>query len=629
MKLLDFGIAKLLEDEAAPGLATELTREGGRALTPEYAAPEQVSGGPVTTATDVYALGVLLYVLLTGRHPAETSAAVPRRTIKAIVELESPRPSDVATDVRARRLLRGDLDTIIGKALKKNPADRYASVTALAEDLRRHPCATSQLARDLTRDLSRREVRAPASVAGGRGGRRVRDAGGRPRRGQPSATDRREPVPAIAPSVGAGVRARQATAHLAGATDARQTLVAASLEYLEGLARDARGDLDLMQEVGDGYWRVARIQGVPTGLNLGDFVKAEESLKKADALIETVLAARPRDPRALERSAAIAQDRMIVAQSERRDADSIVHARKAIERADALLAAAASRRPNGRGRRGLYTNVATAYLNVGDYDNGVRLAKRALEVARVHGVDRMISGALSVLANALRLQGDLDGALKAIREAREIVDRSTYATESERMFDRYAVLLREGFILGEDRGISLERPEEAIVPLREAFEMQEAGARRDPNDYTSRTRVGTSGRELGDILRWREPEEAIAVYDMALVRLGEIKNNVKARRDTALILANSSYALRRLNRSAEAKRRLERRSRSSRKPRTTRPIASRSTARSIPCCRPSPIIMPTKGGWTKPLPSTNSCSSGSRRPSPISTTTCATRTASR
>ena len=125
------------------------------------------------------------------------------------------------------------------------------------------------------------------------------------------------------------------------------------------------------------------------------------------------------------------------------------------------------------------------------------------------------------------------------------------------MFDRYAVLLREGFILGEDGGVSLERPDEAIVPLRDAFEMHEAGARRDPNDYTSRTRVGTSGRELGDILRWRAPEEAIAVYDAALVRLGEIKNNVKARRDTALILANSSYALRRVNRSAEAKRRLD------------------------------------------------------------------------
>jgi tetratricopeptide (TPR) repeat protein len=125
------------------------------------------------------------------------------------------------------------------------------------------------------------------------------------------------------------------------------------------------------------------------------------------------------------------------------------------------------------------------------------------------------------------------------------------------MFDRYPLLLREAFILGEDRGISLDRPADAIPLLREAFEMHEAGARRDPNDFTSRTRVGTTGRVLGDILRWRVPQEAVAVYDTALARLAEIGKNIKARRDTAHILANSSYALRRLNRQAEAKRRID------------------------------------------------------------------------
>ena len=73
------------------------------------------------------------------------------------------------------------------------------------------------------------------------------------------------------------------------------------------------------------------------------------------------------------------------------------------------------------------------------------------------------------------------------------------------MIIRYPILLREAYILGEDRGISLNRPEEAAALLREAFEMHEAGVRRDPNDTTSRSRVGTTGRELGDILRWRNP----------------------------------------------------------------------------------------------------------------------------
>jgi tetratricopeptide (TPR) repeat protein len=135
VKLLDFGIAKLLEEEGAEGEATALTRDGERALTPAYAAPEQVTGGPITTATDVYALGTLLYVLLAGRHPAEASLRSTAELVKAIVDTEPRRLSDAAG--ATRRVLKGDLDTIVAKALKKDPAQRYASVTALADDLRR------------------------------------------------------------------------------------------------------------------------------------------------------------------------------------------------------------------------------------------------------------------------------------------------------------------------------------------------------------------------------------------------------------------------------------------------------------------------------------------------------------
>ena len=129
--------------------------------------------------------------------------------------------------------------------------------------------------------------------------------------------------------------------------------------------------------------------------------------------------------------------------------------------------------------------------------------------------------------------------------------------ETQRMFDLYPILLREAFVLGEDRGISLDRPEEAATLLRQAFDLHEAGARRDPADTTSRTRVGTSGRELGDILRWRDPAAAVAVYDVALARLAEVRNNVAARRDRALVLANSSYAQRRAGRHADGRKRVD------------------------------------------------------------------------
>jgi eukaryotic-like serine/threonine-protein kinase len=137
VKLLDFGIAKLLEDETRGVGATLLTRESGTAMTPEYAAPEQMTGEPITTATDVYALGVLLYVLLAGQHPISVGRRSPADLIKAVVDTEPPRMSAVAPQLAVRRALKGDLDTIVGKALKKNPAERYPSVTVLADDLRR------------------------------------------------------------------------------------------------------------------------------------------------------------------------------------------------------------------------------------------------------------------------------------------------------------------------------------------------------------------------------------------------------------------------------------------------------------------------------------------------------------
>lgn len=161
VKLLDFGIAKLVSDEetwsGTDGGASALTREAGTALTPLFAAPEQLTGGQVTTATDVYALGVLLYVLLTGRHPVGDALQSPARLVHAITEEEPPRMSAVVegtasageapaehaarcgtTPGRLRRTLRGDLDTIVATAMKKDPADRYGSASALADDLHRY-----------------------------------------------------------------------------------------------------------------------------------------------------------------------------------------------------------------------------------------------------------------------------------------------------------------------------------------------------------------------------------------------------------------------------------------------------------------------------------------------------------
>ncbi|HEX9893441.1 MAG TPA: serine/threonine-protein kinase [Gemmatimonadales bacterium] len=134
-KLLDFGIAKLLSAAEGDAPATTLTRAGGQLLTPEYAAPEQFRGGPVTTSTDVYSLGAVLYELLTGERPFPGSGIEDRL---GQVELEPPPMSSRVSGPERRRRLAGDLDVIVAKALRASPERRYPSMEGLREDLRRH-----------------------------------------------------------------------------------------------------------------------------------------------------------------------------------------------------------------------------------------------------------------------------------------------------------------------------------------------------------------------------------------------------------------------------------------------------------------------------------------------------------
>jgi eukaryotic-like serine/threonine-protein kinase len=146
VKLLDFGIAKLL-DQSGSANETALTRMAGRALTPDYASPEQIAGTPLTVASDVYSLGVMMFELLTGERPYRLKRGSAAELEEAILSADTSRPSTVVgepfasrngdTLSRMRRKLTGDLDTIVLKALKKAPGERYATVAALREDVKR------------------------------------------------------------------------------------------------------------------------------------------------------------------------------------------------------------------------------------------------------------------------------------------------------------------------------------------------------------------------------------------------------------------------------------------------------------------------------------------------------------
>jgi serine/threonine-protein kinase len=185
VKLLDFGIAKMLtnDDTDVGGVAgrNELTQQAGAMLSPGYAAPEQVNNGTITTATDVYALGVLLFVLLSGQHPTLRADSNMAQALRRTLEADAMRLSaSVAGDEAAaasracrpnqlRRLLSGDLDNIVAKALQTEPERRYASATAFAEDLQRYLAQRPVLAQRpsliywATKLLRRQRV--PAAVA--------------------------------------------------------------------------------------------------------------------------------------------------------------------------------------------------------------------------------------------------------------------------------------------------------------------------------------------------------------------------------------------------------------------------------------------------------------------------------
>jgi serine/threonine-protein kinase len=146
VRLLDFGVATLLEDEAA--IASNLTKLTGPAVTPGYASPEQLGTEPITVATDVYSLGIVLYELLVGRRPYEpggsSAAALGQAILSAPVPLASTQVKD---DPKLARQLRGDIDTVLAKALQKEASERYSSVESFAGDLQRHLAGLPVLAR--------------------------------------------------------------------------------------------------------------------------------------------------------------------------------------------------------------------------------------------------------------------------------------------------------------------------------------------------------------------------------------------------------------------------------------------------------------------------------------------------
>ena len=274
----------------------EATISDHQRLTPAYASPEQVRGEPVTTVSDVYALGTLLYEVLTGQnaHRFSTPHPPPTELLRVVAQEEPLRPSAAATDVSTKRRLRGDLDNIILKALRKEPPRRYAGVGSFSEDIRRHLENQPVTARKDTVSLSSVEIRpAKQDRCGSGSARSLTLVGGvigtawEARR----ANRRFNDVRRLAHSVLFDYH--DAIATLPGSTAVRERLVKDALQYLDDLSREAGNDRSLQRELATAYEKVGQIQGNSYFVNLGDTDGAMKSYRKSLTIREGLLAADP------------------------------------------------------------------------------------------------------------------------------------------------------------------------------------------------------------------------------------------------------------------------------------------------------------------------------------------------
>src|SRR5580700_382431 len=575
VKLLDFGIAKLLEGEGQTGAATLLTHEGGSALTPQYAAPEQLTGQPVTTATDVYALGVLLYLLLCGRHPAGSGLHSPAELVKAVLDREPPHASDAttadnskliaerrgATPDKLRRELFGDLDTIVGKALKKDPQERYASVTGFADDLQRYlkhepisarPDALAyRTAKFLRRNRTVVALTATAIVlviGSLSTGLYVAN------RQRKIAEQRFAQVRQLANKF---IELDNDIRGLPGSTKVRMQMVTDSLQYLTLLGSEAHAEKDLALEIAYAYVRVAHAQGDPTSPNLGQFAEAEVSLNNAEKFVDPVLRAEPMNRRALFIATTIAHDRMILAENRSDEDEGLSDAAATASLIERFMSTRPTELHDLYSMRYFYSNVAGLYYTARHFDDAIRYCQRALDIplpsAKGNGFN------LTTSAAARWQSGDLDGALKTTLEAIELEKTEAadgHASMRMNLANGYEL---QGMILGrEDAEPSLGRSREALADFQKGLDIALDLAQKDANDFLSRHHAADVSLEIGNVLLYHDPRAALAAYDQGLARMREARSNVNTQRKEAELLAASSYALRWVGRNGEAQQRIDR-----------------------------------------------------------------------
>ncbi len=525
-KLLDFGIAKLLDPGAAGTDGAPPT--GFPLMTPDYASPEQVRGEPITTASDVYSLGVLLYELLTGARPYRVTGASLEEILTAICETPPPRPSAVTP-----REIGSDIDAIVLKALSKDPTRRYGSPEDLAEDVRRHLEGHPVRARadSLGYRAGKFVGRHRAAVAGvllavagllaatGIALREARRAEAERVRAERRFNDVRKLANSFVFEVHDSIR------DLEGATKARELIVKRALEYLDSLRQEASDDPLLLKELAAAYERVGDVQGDPAQANVGDANRSLQSQRKALAIRSRLSTMRPAD---VDVQASLVDSYLKVARLLRdmgRSADTLLNARLALDMLQR------GRAPDSDARRQAQTAKAYALISralyaTGDVTGAEEAAQKQVEVLERAGsgsprtpeAQKDLASALVTLGDAQLQAGRRADALGRFRQALPLIEAAV-AGDPRNPRLRYTqsiVYERMGDILTETGDVDA-----ALTWRRKAAERAEASVSADPSDARSRYLLFVAHYKLGNLLSVRKQWRVALATDRRALDLGE------------------------------------------------------------------------------------------------------------
>ena len=362
-RLLDFGTAKLL----SPSLvrpASDLTREGYQSFTPQYASPEQVLGHPITTASDTYSLGVLLYLLLTGTLPYELKELTTAEMLRVICQ-EPPRKPAQAADSPQR--LDADLEAILRKALRKEPQERYLTTEQLASDLRAYLAGLPVAARRgtvryrATKFIRRNQLHMAgvallaASLAAGIVGVlwQAKVANQERRKAEARSADLRQLSNSLLSELDEAIK------QLPGSTGVQNLLVSRVLEHLDRMAKDAQGDRLTQLDLVDAYTKLGNIQGNAYDQNLGDPAGAFVSFDKALAIAGPLATSDPKDREAIRALALVQQSRSETLWQTGKTPEAVPVMREALKSFDALVA-------DPHAPAALVCDVSSAYGTLGD-----------------------------------------------------------------------------------------------------------------------------------------------------------------------------------------------------------------------------------------------------------------------